>query len=127
VTLLAGPEQHAVLQRIQGLMSLLEGHGDVVMGRAGAGLIPSAERFHKVLHDRRQSGGATRLFQRLIGLEAKMRQYKEGEEFLEAVERHDRASVELLWRGPEWIPTLPEIKSPELWLARVASAEAAAS
>ena len=127
VTLLAGPEQHAVLQRIQGLMSLLEGHGDVVMGRAGAGRIPSAERFHTVLHERRESGGATRLFQRLIGLEAKMRQYKEGEEFLEAVERHDRTSVELLWRGPEWIPTLPEIKAPELWLARVASAEAAAS
>jgi len=127
VALLAGPEQQVVLQRIQGLMSLLEGHGDVVMGRAGAGRIPSSQRFHKVLHDRRQTGGVTRMFQQLIGLEAKMRQYKEGEEFLEAVERHDRASVELLWRGPEWIPTLTEIKEPELWLARVASAESAAS
>ncbi|MGI9022344.1 MAG: zinc-dependent metalloprotease [Acidimicrobiales bacterium] len=127
VTLLAGPEQRAVLQRIQGLMSLLEGHGDLVMGRAGAGRIPSAERFHTVLHERRQAGGAARLIQRLIGLEAKLRQYKEGEEFLEAVEQSPVASVELLWRGPEWIPTLSEIKAPELWLSRVASAESAAS
>ena len=127
VTLLAGPEQRAVLQRVQGLMSLLEGHGDVVMGRAGAGRIPSAERFHQVLHDRRQAGGAARLLQKMIGLEAKLRQYKEGEEFLEAVENAPGASVELLWRGPEWIPTLPEIKAPELWLSRVASAEPAAN
>jgi coenzyme F420 biosynthesis associated uncharacterized protein len=127
VTMLASPEQHAVLQRISGLMSLLEGHGDLVMGRAGAGLIPSAPRFHHVLHERRQAGGPARLLQRLIGLEAKLRQYEEGEAFLEAVERSEGASIELLWRGPEWLPTLPEIKAPELWLSRVASAEPAAS
>jgi uncharacterized protein (DUF2342 family) len=67
------------------------------------------------------------LLQRLIGLEAKLRQYEEGEAFLEAVERSEGASIELLWRGPEWLPTLPEIKAPELWLSRVASAEPAAS
>ncbi|MFN2607233.1 MAG: zinc-dependent metalloprotease [Acidimicrobiales bacterium] len=126
-TMLASPEQHAVLQRISGLMSLLEGHGDLVMGRAGKGLIPSAERFHRVLHERRQAGGAARLLQRLIGLEAKLRQYEEGERFLAAVEASGHASVDLLWRGPEWLPALPEIKSPELWLSRVGSAEPAAS
>lgn len=127
VTLFASPEQHAVLQRISGLMSLLEGHGDLVMGRAGAGLIPSAARFHHVLHERRKAGGAARVLQRLIGLEAKLRQYEEGESFLQAVEESDRASIEMLWQGPEWLPTLPEIKAPELWLSRVASAEPAAS
>ena len=35
-------------------MSLLEGHGDVTMDRAGAGRIPSAERFARVLRQRRQ-------------------------------------------------------------------------
>ena len=37
-------------------MSLLEGHGDVTMDRAGADRIPSAERFSRVLRQRRQQG-----------------------------------------------------------------------
>ena len=127
VSLLASAEQHAILQRIQGLMSLLEGHGDLVMDRASVGRVPSAGRFKSVLHQRRQAVGPVRLLQKVIGLEAKLRQYQEGEEFLAAVESSGVASIDLLWRGPEWLPTLPEIKQPELWLARVAEAEAAAS
>ena len=127
ITLLASPEQHAVLQRIQGLMSLLEGHGDLVMDRAAQGRIPSAARFQQVLHQRRQTTGPARLLQKLIGLEAKLRQYQDGEDFLEAVEKSPVASIDILWRGPEWLPTLPEIKQPDLWLARVAEAQAAAS
>lgn len=127
VTLLASPEQQAVLQRIQGLMSVLEGHGDLVMDRAATSRIPSADRFRSVLHRRRQSSGPVRLLQRLVGIEAKLRQYEEGERFLAAVERAgDGAGLQLLWRGPEWLPDLGEIRNPDAWLARVAGAEAAA-
>ena len=54
VALLATPEQREVLQQVGGLMSLLEGHGDVTMDRAGADRIPTAERFSRVLRQRRQ-------------------------------------------------------------------------
>jgi uncharacterized protein (DUF2342 family) len=60
-------------------------------------------------------------FLRLTGLEMKMKQYELGEQFIEAVERH--AGFEALdraWRGPEHLPTLDEIKRPQLWLERVA-------
>ncbi|HEX2039153.1 MAG TPA: zinc-dependent metalloprotease [Acidimicrobiales bacterium] len=127
VSLLAGPEQHAVLLQVQGLMSLLEGHGDVTMDRAGADRIPSAERFARVLRERRASvQGPARLLQKLLGLEAKMRQYEQGERFVEAVER--AGGPELLaraWEGPEWLPSLPEIREPASWIARVQQSSAA--
>src|SRR5688500_5570370 len=70
VAILAGLEQHAVLQQVQGLMSLLEGHGDVTMNRAGEGLVPSSDRFHRTLHDRRsQQSGAAKMQQKILGLE----------------------------------------------------------
>ena len=38
----ASPDQRNLLGRIGGMMSLLEGHGDVTMDRAGQGYVPSA-------------------------------------------------------------------------------------
>ena len=127
VTMFATPEQKVVLAKVQGLMSVLEGHGDLTMDRAGAALVPSAPRFQEVMHQRRESTGVTRLVQRLIGLEAKLRQYQEGEAFLQAIEAAGPANVELLWRGPEWLPDAAEIRDPHAWLERVAAAEVAAS
>ena len=89
--LVATPEQLEGLHRIQALMSLLEGHGDVTMDRAGAAAIPSAARFSEVLRQRRkQTRGPARLLQQLIGIEAKLRQYEEGERFIAAVEELGR-------------------------------------
>ncbi len=120
VGLLAGPEQQVILQEILGLMSLLEGHGDITMNRAGGELIPSAERFGRVLRQRReQAKGPTKLLQQAIGLEAKLKQYEQGERFVEAVERAGGAGLlERVWRGPEWLPSLTEIRRPSLWIDR---------
>jgi coenzyme F420 biosynthesis associated uncharacterized protein len=121
VTLLATPEQQEVLGRIGGMMSLLEGHGDVTMDRAGADRIPSAARFSRVLRHRRQSvSGPAKLMQKLIGLEAKMNQYEQGEKFVQAVETAGgRDLIDRIWTGPEMLPTLVEVKDPPRWLARV--------
>jgi coenzyme F420 biosynthesis associated uncharacterized protein len=128
VALLATPEQGALLQQIGGMMSLLEGHGDVTMDRAGAGLIPSAERFSRVLRQRRQQGNApAKLLQRLLGFEAKLNQYEQGEKFIAAVEA--RGGPELLNRAfvaPELLPSLAEIRDPQLWIQRVAVERATA-
>jgi len=124
VALVASPEQRAVLDRVNGMMSLLEGHGDVTMDRAGRHLVPSAERFGRVLRARRESArGLTRVFQQLIGLQAKLSQYAQGEAFIEAVER--AGGPELLaraWEGPENLPSLAEIRDPSSWIARLRAA-----
>ena len=55
-----------------------------------------------------------------------MRGHEQGERFIEAVEREGGPELlETVWRGSEWLPTLPEIRAPELWLERVRAPEAA--
>jgi len=129
VGLLASPEQQVMLAQVGGLMSLLEGHGDVTMDRAGAGLIPSAPRFSNVLHQRRAgTRGAARFLQQLIGLEAKMKQYEQGERFIEAVEAAGGPELfERVWRGPEWLPDLSEIQDPDRWIERARESDVPAA
>ncbi|HZU79974.1 MAG TPA: zinc-dependent metalloprotease, partial [Acidimicrobiales bacterium] len=125
--LVAPPEQLQVINRIQALMSLLEGHGDVTMSRAGAGEVPDAGRFARVLQERRSRAGfPARLLQQLLGIEAKLKQYAMGERFIGEVEAS--AGPELLrrvWEGPDMLPTLEEIRDPKLWVARVGPAQLA--
>jgi coenzyme F420 biosynthesis associated uncharacterized protein len=120
IALVASPEQKDVLDQIGGMMSLLEGHGDVTMDRAGEGIIPSAERFGRVLRQRRQSTvGLAKLLQQLIGLEAKMNQYEQGEKFIAAVERAGgTALLDHAWERAENLPSIYEIRDPSLWIAR---------
>jgi len=121
VALLAGPEQRAVLQQIQGLMSLLEGHGDVTMDRAAIDRVPSADRFSRVLRERRSTVSApARLLQQFIGLEAKLKQYEQGERFIHAIEtRGGPALLNQVWDDPANLPTLDEIRDPAEWVTRV--------
>ena len=127
--LFASEQQLVVINEIAGLMSLLEGHGDVTMDRAGLGLVPSAPRFARVLRNRRQNvRGFARVFQRLSGLEAKMKQYAEGEHFIAEVEKHGGSDLlDRAWAEPANVPSIAEIRNPELWIARVSPVEAAAA
>ena len=123
VALFATDDQLDVLQQIGGMMSLLEGHGDVTMDRAARDRIPSASRFSNVLRQRRakQSPGA-KILQQLIGLEAKLNQYAQGEAFIEAVEEAGgRQLLDTAWEGPDRLPSLAEIREPRRWIERIAA------
>jgi coenzyme F420 biosynthesis associated uncharacterized protein len=116
----ASAEQRAVLDQIGGMMSLLEGHGDVTMDRAGAGRVPEAPRFSRTLSARRQSAkGIVRLVQQLVGLEAKMNQYAQGERFIEVVESAGPDLLDRAWDGPENLPSLAEVREPQQWIDRM--------
>jgi coenzyme F420 biosynthesis associated uncharacterized protein len=119
VGLLASPNQRQVLERVQALMSLLEGHGHVVMDRLGAREIPDVSRMSNVLKARRKDPRSAAIM-KLIGIEMKMRQYEDGARFIHSVER--QASWEALsmaWESPETLPTLKEIRNAPLWLDRM--------
>ncbi len=120
----ASEKQRETLDHIGGLMSLLEGHGDVTMDRAGIGYVHNADRFGRILRQRRQN--ATKfvaLIQKLSGLEAKMKQYAQGEAFIEAVEDHGgRDLMDRVWEGPTMLPLLAEIRDPDMWIDRATPA-----
>ncbi|HUJ65772.1 MAG TPA: zinc-dependent metalloprotease, partial [Acidimicrobiales bacterium] len=121
-TLLAGPEQYEAIQEIGGMMSLLEGHGDITMDRAGADRIPSAAHFSQVLRQRRQQHGLAKLLSMLIGLDAKLRQYEQGERFIERVEQKGGPGLlARVWEGPTWLPSWSEIRDPDRWVSRAAA------
>jgi len=125
--LFASAEQLQVMEQVGGLMSLLEGHGDVTMDRAAASQIPSQARFARVLRARRQQANlVTRLVQQITGLEAKLAQYEQGERFIEAVERAAGPTVvNRAFESPELLPSLAEIRDPSLWLRRLGVSNAA--
>ena len=118
--LFATPEQNAVVDKVQALMSLLEGHGHVVMDRLGAEHLRSQQRMSRILKGRRQDK-RTAAFFRLTGLEMKLKQYKMGERFVLAIEREAGwEAIDLAFRGATSLPTLDEIDEPNRWLTRVA-------
>jgi coenzyme F420 biosynthesis associated uncharacterized protein len=118
--LLASDEQRENIDRVQALMSLLEGHGHVIMDRIGAREIPAARRMSSALRARRQDP-RTKAFFRLVGLEMKFKQYELGERFVLGIEQAAGwRSLDRAWEGPEMLPTLDEIKEPRQWLHRVA-------
>ena len=118
---LASPEQLETLRSIQGMMSLLEGHGDVTMDRAARDLIPNAEHYSQVLRARRESAsGLMKFFQQLIGLEAKLRQYADGARFVREIESTGGPELlALAWQGPENLPSAAEIQAPDRWVSRL--------
>jgi coenzyme F420 biosynthesis associated uncharacterized protein len=120
VGLFASAEQRVVLQRVQALMSLLEGHGNVVMTELGRRYVAGEERMARVLHQRRNTGGITGVLHKLLGIEQKMKQYEVGERFINgvvAIGGFDALAI--AWRGPEYLPTLEELDDAAAWLRRV--------
>ena len=82
--------------------------------------MPQAHRFASVLQERRQRRGAAKVVSSLVGLDAKLKQYEQGERFIEAVERAGgRELFAQVWQGPEWLPSMAEIRDPYLWAQRV--------
>ena len=121
VDLMQSPEQRAVLDRLTAVMSLLEGHADFVMDGVGPSVIPTVGTIRSKFTSRRTSGNPVdQLLKRLLGLDAKLRQYKDGAAFVRrVVDRVGMAGFNRVWTGPNTLPTKNEIANPDAWVARL--------
>jgi coenzyme F420 biosynthesis associated uncharacterized protein len=122
LAILMTAEQRETFRRMQGLMSLLEGHASYVMDHLGQGKVDEADRMRRTLQARRQRPGINRAVQRAVGLDVKVRQYDMGQRFVEeTVAATGEEGFARVWQRPEHLPTLDEIGRPQDWVDRVAS------
>jgi coenzyme F420 biosynthesis associated uncharacterized protein len=115
------PEQKEIIDRVTGVMSLLEGHADVVMDGVGPQVIPSVKEIRKRFNKRRRGVGVVdRTLRRVLGLDAKMAQYRDGAKFVRAVvDKAGMAEFNAIFERPENLPSKAEIGDPAAWIARV--------
>lgn len=115
------PEQKAVFDRLTAVMSLLEGHADVVMDEVGPQAIPTVRFIRAAFQHRRAAGtsGWEGFLRRLLGMDLKAKQYAQGAAFVRAVMADGgMARLNVVWESPANLPTRAEIEDPPLWLAR---------
>ncbi|AJT42351.1 zinc-dependent metalloprotease [Psychromicrobium lacuslunae] len=119
--LLQDPQEKAALSHLTAVMSLLEGHANVVMDAVDASIVPTVKTIRQRFNSRGKDRGAIEKFIRnLLGLNAKMRQYTDGAKFVRAVvDQVGMPGFNRVWQSAENLPTEDEIHQPELWVARM--------
>jgi putative hydrolase len=110
-----------LFNKMQAMMSVVEGYSNHVMNAVGRDLMPDFSTISSRFEQRqRNRTGAEQLFARLTGLDLKLEQYRLGEQFINAVvdaRGHDFARR--VWDGPETLPTLEELRDPTSWIGRI--------
>jgi coenzyme F420 biosynthesis associated uncharacterized protein len=120
--LLQTPEQRARIDDLTAVMSLLEGHADVVMDEVGPSVVPTVAEIRRRFSRRRRTGAGPvdRAVRRALGLEAKAAQYRTGASFVRTVVAEvGMSGFNAVWTSPDTLPTPAEIADPAAWVRRV--------
>lgn len=112
--------QSAAFDQASAVMSLLEGHADVMMDRVGSAVVPSYRTIREGFDQRRSAAGWFAWIQKLLGMDIKYAQYRDGAAFCEKVLAvADRDTLSLAFSSADLLPSLAELREPQLWLKRV--------
>lgn len=123
--LAATEDELEVFDEITAVMSILEGHADVIMDDVGEDVVPGVERIRRAFNARREGSGVPRtrwdrILRKLLGLDEKIAQYREGADFVRAVEAQvGRTGFNAVWENYGNMPTLIELRNPQQWVDRV--------
>jgi coenzyme F420 biosynthesis associated uncharacterized protein len=122
VDLVRTPEQRAAMDRLTAVMTLLEGHATYVMDGVGPLVVPSVAEISREFARRRTAHRVRpdALLRKVLGMDAKMRQYRDGERFVrEVVGEVGMDGFNRIWTSPNTLPTMAEIAQPAAWVRRV--------
>lgn len=118
---LSAPTARPGLDEVTAVMSLLEGHADVVMDLAGPQVVDTLPTIRARFDQRRAATGRWGALARLTGMDAKLAQYREGAAFCRNVLAHGgHELLNRVFEGPAMLPTRAEVLEPKRWLGRVA-------
>lgn len=121
LSMLQGPEDKARLSHLTAVMSLLEGHANVVMDGVDGSIVPSVKTIRRRFNARGTSRGPLeKLIRQLMGLDAKMRQYSDGSRFVRrVVSQTGMDGFNAVWESAAHLPTEQEIHAPDEWIDRM--------
>lgn len=116
------PAQRSEMADVGAVMALLEGHADVVMDDVGPRVVPSVRKIRRAFDAKRQDVRARDfIVRKLLGMDAKMAQYRDGAKFVRAVLAEGGWELfNQVWTGPETLPSAQEIANPAAWVQRIA-------
>lgn len=117
---LDGGRAGALLERLQTTMAVIEGHAEYVMDAVGEDVVEDLPQLREAMDHRRASRPPLlRLLERLVGLEAKMRQYADGRRFCDAVVAAGGVpGLHDVFAAPDALPDAAELADPAAWIAR---------
>lgn len=119
--LVQSPAQREVLDRLTALMTLLEGHAEWAMDTVGPEVVPTVDAIREAFDARRGGGGVIdKILRRVLGMDMKLAQYRQGAAFVRAVvEASGVTGLNTVWESPAALPTRAEISDPTAWMRRV--------
>jgi coenzyme F420 biosynthesis associated uncharacterized protein len=119
-SVIGSPVQRQAYDQATAVMSLLEGHADVMMDRVGAEVVPTYAAIRGAFNQRREASGWFSWAQKLLGLDVKYAQYREGAAFCRSViDATDVATLNQAFTAPGLLPSLAELRDPQRWLHRI--------
>ena len=119
VDLIRDEGMRTALTDASAILSLLEGHADVVMDEVGLSAIPSVRKLRRRFEARRDAGQGGFL-SNLLGMDLKLAQYRDGAKFVREVRNEvGQTGFGAVYSSPANLPTSAEIHTPRLWLDRV--------
>lgn len=114
-------DERRAMAELVAVMSLLEGHADVVMDEVGPTVLPSVDRIRRSFEQRRDGTGFLDIMlRRIMGMDAKIAQYRNGAAFVRGVVAEvGHEGLAAVWDVAAHLPTPEEIAEPAAWVRRV--------
>jgi coenzyme F420 biosynthesis associated uncharacterized protein len=116
------PEQKEILDRLTCILTLLEGHAEVVMDGVGPQVIGTVAQIRAAFDRRRtEASPIEQYLRRLLGMDIKLKQYAQGRQFVShLVDRLGMERFNKVFTSPDTLPRIAELADPDAWIARVA-------
>ncbi|MGL5406933.1 MAG: zinc-dependent metalloprotease [Propionibacteriaceae bacterium] len=113
------PINLAALDKVTAVMSILEGHADVMMDEVGTEVIATLPTLRTALAQRRRRN-SDKILRKILGLDTKMAQYRDGAAFCrDVLSRADKTTLNQVFASAESLPTKAELSDAAAWLARI--------